>query len=245
MSQALRGRRALITGSTVRTGLAIARAYEAAGAHVILHARQDSEAARSAQASIPDAELLFGDLTDPEACAQLAADCAELGGIDALVNNVGVYAPTDLAETDAAHWRWTMAGNLDSSFTTTQALLPQLLASGRGRIIMLGFVGCDRLRATGQATAYQIAKTGVHLLARSYGLRFAHRGLTANTISPGQLENSIDLTEAGPLPMGRPASAAELAAAAVFMASDQASYINGANIDISGGWRPSRERYED
>ena len=239
------GRRALITGSTVRTGLAIAQAFAAAGSAVILHARRDSDQARAAQASIPGAELLVGDLTDPEACAELAASCQALGGIDVLVNNVGVYKPTDLADTDAAHWRWTMAGNLDSSFYASQALLPQLLASERGRIIMLGFVGCDRQRATGQATAYQIAKSGVHLLARSYALRFAHRGLTANTISPGQLENSIDLSEAGPLPMGRPASVEELAAVAVFVAGEQAGYINGANIDISGGWQPPRERYGD
>ena len=111
----LSGRRALITGSTERTGLAIAEHLAAEGAEVVLHGRHDDErAGAAAQRFASPPPMLFGDITDPDDCAALAAGCVALGGVDILVNNVGVYAPRDLADTDPAHWRWTLAGNLGS-----------------------------------------------------------------------------------------------------------------------------------
>ena len=241
------GRRALITGSLERTGLGIAEKLAAEGSEIILHGRLEDGRVEDAQSRIEaisgkTPNVIFGDITDPEVCAALSE---QTGDLSILVNNVGVYRPTDLAKTSTEHWRWTLAGNLDATFFMSQAFLPQLLASGRGRLIQIGYVTCDRLRGTGQATAYQIAKTGVHLLSQSYALRFAHRGLTANTVSPGQIENSIDLAQAGELPTGRAVQVAEVAAAVAFLASDDADYINGANINVAGGWEPPRRRYED
>jgi acetoacetyl-CoA reductase len=230
-----------------RTGLAIAQRLASDGAEVILHGRADDGRSHAAQQTIAAAcgrvpQLLFGDITDAAVCAEMAEQTRD---VSVLVNNVGVYRPTDLATTTPDHWRWTLAGNLDSTFYMSQAFLPQLLASGRGRLIQIGYVTCDRLRATGHATAYQIAKTGVHLLSQSFAQRFAHRGLTANTVSPGQLENSIDLAQAGTLPSGRAAKVAEVAAAVAFLTGDDAAYINGANINVAGGWQPPQRRYED
>ncbi|MDE0883284.1 MAG: SDR family oxidoreductase [Myxococcota bacterium] len=243
----LEGRRAFISGSLERTGLGIAEHLARCGASIILHGRNDDERAQDARtrlAAISEKQptLLFGDISDPSVCERLAE---QTGALDILVNNVGVYAPKDLAETDASHWRWTMTGNLDVTFFMAQAFLPALLKGGNGRLIQIGFTGCDRLRPTGQATAYQIAKTGVHLLSQSYAKRYAHRGLTSNTVSPGQLENSIDLPSAGKLPSGRAGRIDEVAGAVAFLASRKADYINGTNINIAGGWEPQQRPYED
>ena len=103
----------------------------------------------------------------------------------------------------------------------------------------------DQIRARAEFPAYQIAKTGVHLLTLSYAQRFAHKGLTANTVSPGQLANSIDLETAGELPSGRPGEVKEVAAAVAFLASEKAAYISGANLNVAGGWEPTNHRFED
>jgi 3-oxoacyl-[acyl-carrier protein] reductase len=243
----LNGRRALITGSLERTGLGIAQRLATDGAEIILHGRSDDGRSQAAQQHIAEAcgslpQVLYGDITDAAVCAKLADQTQD---VSILVNNVGVYRPTDLAKTTAEHWRWTLAGNLDATFYMSQAFLPQLLASERGRLIQIGYVTCDQLRGTGHATAYQIAKTGVHLLSQSYAQRFAHRGLTANTVSPGQLENSVDLAQAGILPTGRAAEVAEVAAAVAFLSGADADYITGANINVAGGWEPRGRSYED
>ena len=238
---------ALVTGSFERTGLGIAEELARHGAQVILHGRTDDERRVKAQQlfrrqfdQIP--EVVFGDINSPEACSKLAQ---ETDSLDILVNNVGVYRPTDLAQTTAEHWRWTFSGNLDSTFYMSQAFLPHLLESGRGRLIKIGYVTCDQIRARAEFPAYQIAKTGVHLLTLSYAQRFAHKGLTANTVSPGQLANSIDLETAGELPSGRPGEVKEVAAAVAFLASEKAAYISGANLNVAGGWEPTNHRFED
>jgi NAD(P)-dependent dehydrogenase (short-subunit alcohol dehydrogenase family) len=239
----LQGRRALVTGSTERTGLAIAEHLAAQGAEVILHGRHDDERTQTAVARFAKPPpILFADVTSPQDCAELAARCAALGGVDILVNNVGVYAPRDLAETDPTHWRWTLAGNLDATFYVCHAFLDQLLARQRSRIINLGFIGCDRLLASDFGTAYQIAKTGVHLLTKSLALRFAAQGLTANTISPGQLDNSVDLPPTDQLPMRRPTSPLEIAQAVAYLASEAADYTSGAQLEIAGAWMPPPRR---
>ena len=243
----LSNRTALITGSLERTGLGIAHELARCGAQVILHGRTDDHRRVRAQESferqfnqVPN--IVFGDITCPDACLKLAQDIESL---DILVNNVGVYKPTDLLKTTAEHWRWTLSGNLDSSFYMSQAFLPHLLKSGRGRLIQIGYVTCDQIRARSEFPAYQIAKTGVHLLTLSYAQRFAHKGLTANTVSPGQLANSIDLETAGELPSGRPGEVGEVATAVAFLASEKAAYISGANINVAGGWEPTNHRFED
>ena len=138
-----------------------------------MHAR-----ARSQPLGAAAAHDLNGDLTDPAAVAELASAAAQLGGIDSLVNNVGVYRPTPLSSTDPAHWRWTMAGNLDATFFASQAFAPQLLARPRSRIVNLGSTTCDRLQAAPETPAYQIAKAGVHALTLSFAKAHAAAGPT-------------------------------------------------------------------
>ena len=148
----LKGRRALITGSFERTGLGIAQRLAAEGADIILHGRCQDEHSARAQQQLADRtgqkpEVVVGDITDSTVCEALAQQTQD---VSILVNNVGVYHPQDLATTTADHWRWTLAGNLDATFFMSQAFLPQLLASGHGRLIQIGYITCDRLRATGQ-----------------------------------------------------------------------------------------------
>ena len=145
----LQGRRALVTGSTERTGRAIAEHPAAQGAEGILHGRHDDERTQTAVARFAKPPpILFADVTSPQDCAELAARCAALGGVDILVNNVGVYAPRDLAETDPTHWRWTLAGNLDATFYVCHAFPHQLLARLPRRILNPGFIRCAPLLAS-------------------------------------------------------------------------------------------------
>jgi 3-oxoacyl-[acyl-carrier protein] reductase len=237
----LAGRRVLITGSRRRTGWAIARAVAAQGATVFVHGRAPAETGERCAAltglGAMAAHDLHGDLTDPHAVAELARAAVDLGGIDSLVNNVGVYRPTALVDTDPAHWRWTMAGNLDATFFVSQAFAPQLLDSRRSRIVNIGSTTCDRVQAAAQTTAYQIAKTGIHALTLSYAKAHAAAGLTANTVSPGQLENSIDHPGDGAFPTGRAVREDELAAAVCYLLSPAADSVTGSNIELTGGWQ--------
>ena len=240
----LSGRRVLITGSLVRTGRSLALAAAEQGASICVHGRrQTDETSHLLQvlqrAGAPETFFVPADLSDPEQVERMARDVLEgFGAIDSLINNVGVYDPKPLAETDAAHWRWTLAGNLDSTFYCTQAFMDQLLRHPRSRIINLGYASCDRLRPASVGTAYQIAKTGVHLLGQSLARAHAGRGLTVNTLSPGQLENSVDLPTLEDLPSGRPCRLDELAQAMLYLLSPEADQVTGANLELAGAWQP-------
>ena len=240
----LTGRRILITGSLVRTGRQLAFAVAEQGAAVCVHGRRAVEDLPELleglrQAGAPEVHFVAGDVTDPEQVNRMAEDVRrDFGGVDSLVNNVGVYDPKPLAQIDAHHWRWTFAGNLDASFYCAQAFMGQLLQRPRSRIVNLGYASCDRLRPAAVGTAYQIAKTGVHLLGQSLARTHAGTGLTVNTLSPGQLENSIDLPSADRLPSGRACRVDELAQALLYLLSPQADQVTGTNLELSGAWQP-------
>jgi len=240
----LAGRRVLITGSLQRTGWAIAQALAAAGAAVALHGRErtacEAQLQRLKQLGATEAHAFFADLTEPGEVAAMASEVTQrMGPIDSLVNNVGVYAPRSLDDTGPAHWRWTMSGNLDASFYSFEAFKKQLLSHPRSRLVQLGFTSCDRMRPTTEGAAYQIAKTGVHLLTLCVARSYAHRGLTANTISPGQLTSSIDLPPLVELPSGRAADPAEVGALCLRLLLPEGDSLTGTNFELSGAWSPT------
>lgn len=240
----LAGRRVLVTGSLVRTGRHLALALARQGAAVCIHGRAADDRVQDLLGELElagAAQVFFvaADLCDPHQVHSMAQEVLEgFGPIDSLVNNVGVYDPKSLVETDAAHWRWTLSGNLDATFYCCQSFMTQLLSQARSRIVNLGYASCDRLRPAAMGTAYQIAKTGVHLLGQSLARAHAGSGLTVNTLSPGQLENSIDLPAAADLPAGRPCSLDELSQALIYLLSPAADSITGANLEIAGAWQP-------
>ena len=105
-------------------------------------------------------------------------------------------------------------------------------------MVNLGYASCDRLRPASVGTAYQIAKTGVHLLGQSLARTHAGTGLTVNTLSPGQLENSIDLPSDQDLPSGRACRLEELGQALMYLLSPEADQVTGTNLELAGAWQP-------
>ena len=231
---------ALVTGSARGIGRAIALALAADGIDVAVHyrrSRAEAEAtAAEARALGVRAVALAADVTDrgqAEALVDRAADA--LGGLRALVNNVGDYHKGPLAELDPATWHHMFDSNLHATFYTCQRAVPLLRAGGGGRVVNLGYTGSELLKARPGIVAYQIAKTGVILYTTALARSEAAHGITANVVSPGVMENSVTqpLEE---IPLGRSGTLDELVSAVRYLLSPPAAYVTGVHLEVAGGW---------
>ena len=166
------------------------------------------------------------------------------GRLDILVNNVGEFEWKTVMDSSPEEWHALLTSNLYSVFYTSKQVLPVMRARRWGRIINLGSAGADR--AFGQATisAYAAAKAGVVAFSRSLALEEARYGITVNVVNPAILDNK-DLTfdEAQRMsdtrfPVGRPATAQDIAEAVKFFAREEAGFITGQALTVSGGWMP-------
>jgi 3-hydroxybutyrate dehydrogenase len=241
----LTGKVALVTGSTSGIGLAIARAFAAAGAKVMLNGFGDAgEIAR-----------LKDELGAAHDGADLSAHCADtLGSPDILVNNAGIQhvAPVDQFPTEK--WNAILAINLSAVFHTTRLALPAMRAKGWGRIV--NTASAHSLVASPNKSAYVAAKHGVAGFTKTVALEAARDNVTANCISPGYVwttlvENQIpDTMKARGLtreqvmndvllaaqPTKRFVTPEEVASLALYLCSDSAASITGANLSMDGGW---------
>jgi NAD(P)-dependent dehydrogenase (short-subunit alcohol dehydrogenase family) len=231
---------ALVTGSASGIGREIVLALAREGYDVAVHYRRSAE---EAEATCADAEsigvraiALQADLTDRVAARSLVRAAHErLGGLVALVNNVGNYLYKALDEVTDDEWDDVLATNLGATFATCQAAVPILREAGRGRIVNLGYAGSLSLVGRPNLTAYAIAKTGVVLLTKAIARAEAAHGITANVVAPGVIENSATkpLHE---IPAGREGRTDEVAAAVLYFVSDEAAYVTGQVLDVAGGW---------
>lgn len=245
----LRGRTAIVTGSTKGIGRAIAEAFARAGMRVVVNSRTEADCAalaaelhRAGGEGVP----LAADLTRPEAVREFARRAAEaLGRVDVLVNNAGgtLVAPSEsLAEAD---WRRTLEVNLTACFLMSQEIGRRMIAQGRGSIINVSSITGSA--AFPQRLAYCVAKAGVDMLTKVLAIEWARHGVRVNAIAPGYVETEmvrelsargvIDQTRlAGRTPLGRLGTPEEVAGAALYLASDGASYVTGAVLPVDGGW---------
>jgi 3-oxoacyl-[acyl-carrier protein] reductase len=261
MDLQLDGKRALVTGSSGGIGEAIANALAAEGAPTAVHGRDAAAVARvvdEIHAAGGTAVATVGDLTDAMAAKAVHADVlAALGGLDILVNNVGLYQPTSWDETDADQWRTTYDANVVTTVRLTRLFLPAMRAQRFGRVIQI---------ATGEATNpfpnmpdYAASKAAIVNLTVSLAKALDASGVTANTISPGIVVTpgveaffraqapargwgeSWEQIETGVLRdwlhnytgrLGRPEDVANVA---LFLASPLSSYVTGANYRVDGG----------
>jgi len=248
MSGRLAGKRALVTGASRGIGRAIAIAYAAEGADVALLARDEAkltEVAAEIEALGRRAVVLACDVTDAEAIgAAVSAAIAELGGIDVVVNNAGGNSfSRPLADLRHSGWTKTFALNVDSTVHVLQAVLPGMIERGSGSVINVSSVAA--LRGAPGMSHYAAAKAAVVTLTETLAVEVARSGVRANSLVPGWIETDLTeflRTEPGSddelinrVPMHRWGTVEEIAAPAVFLASDESSFMTGQCLVVDGG----------
>jgi 3-oxoacyl-[acyl-carrier protein] reductase len=240
------GRVSLVTGASRGIGRAIARAFAAEGARVVLAARDAAklaEAVSEIQASGGQAEALALDVADRASVeAGVSGIVARHGRIDHLVNNAGVTRDNLLLRMKDAEWQQVIDTNLTGAFLCTQAVLRPMLKQKSGRIVtitsVVGLAG-----NAGQAN-YAASKAGLVGFTKSVAREVASRGITVNAIAPGFIETDMTaaMTEkareavVGAIPLGRVGRPEDVAGAALFLVSDAAAYVTGQVLAVDGGF---------
>jgi 3-oxoacyl-[acyl-carrier protein] reductase len=237
----LTGRTVLVTGGTKGIGKGIAGVFARAGANVVVAGR-DHERGESAAADLGGA-YVAADVSRAADCERMAAETVErFGGIDVLCANAGVFPDTKLADMTEADIDGIFATNVKGTMLSVKACLPALERSGHGRVVVTssitgpitGFPGWSHYGAT------KAAQLG---FVRTAAIELAGRGITINAVMPGNIETE-GLAELGPeyrqqmeasIPQGKLGRVEDIGNAALFLATDEASYITGQTIVVDGG----------
>ena len=244
----LTGRLALVTGSSVGLGYAIAQGLARAGARIVLNGRDPARLAAAAatlRGERAEVQLAPFDVGDPEATtAGIGAIEREYGPLDIVVNNAGVNRRQPLDAFSDAEWRAILAVNLDGPFHVMRAALPAMKARRRGKVINI----CSLASEIGRPdiVPYAASKGGVQMFTRALAVEVAPFGIQVNGIAPGFFATAMNaaLTADAEFdawvrrrtPAGRWGDPAEVAGAAVFLASDAASYVTGHVLFVDGGF---------
>ncbi len=238
----LSGKRALVTGASGGIGAAVARALHEHGATVVLSARRSGILDSLAKEIGERVFVVPADLADGDAVARLAQEAeAVMGSVDVLISNAGITRDGLAMRMLDADWQQVLDVNLTATFRLGRALLRGMIKRRWGRVVAVSSV----VGATGNAgqTNYAAAKAGLEGFCRSLAAEVAGRGITVNCIAPGMIETdmTVELGEAArkqwlaTIPARRIGTPADVAACAVFLASDEAGYITGHSLHVNGG----------
>ena len=243
----LNNRVALVTGASRGIGKEITLTLGRAGARVAVSYRTNKMGAQrvvnALRAAGTDGWAVETDVTDP-ACAKELIDSVvrHFGRLDILVNNVGDFEWKPVLESTPEEWHAVVALNLFSVFYTSKFALPVMRRQRWGRIVNLGAVGAERAFGQAKISAYSAAKAGMVAFSRSLALEEARYGITVNVVNPSiiddkelSLEEAQRMTDAR-FPVGRPATAQDVAEAVKFFASEEAAFLTGQVLNVSGGW---------
>ncbi|MEY3201022.1 MAG: hypothetical protein RIR70_572 [Pseudomonadota bacterium] len=256
----LKGKTALITGSTSGIGLGIAEGFAAEGVNLVINGFGDAteiEGIRAGLASRFGVKVIYdgADMSKPEQIeAMMKRAAAEFGGVDILVNNAGIQHVCPVDEFPTAKWDAILAINLSSAFHTTRLALPYMKSKGWGRVINVA--SAHALVASPFKSAYVAAKHGIMGFTKTVALEVAERGITCNAICPGYVltplvEKQIpDTAKARGIteeqvkrdvllaaqPTKQFVTVQQVAGTAIFLCSDAAASITGTNISVEGGW---------
>jgi len=247
MFTSVAGRSVVVTGATRGIGKGIARVFAQAGAQVMITGRDEDAASTAVQeltaAGAASASYLLADVSSAPACAQMAAQAvARHGGIDVLCANAGIYPDVKLKDMTEADMDLVYGTNVKGTMLAVQACLPALAASGRGRVILTSSI-------TGPITGYPgwshygASKAAQLGFMRTAAIELAPMGITVNAVLPGNVatEGLADLgadylaTMEASIPLGRLGVVDEIGYAALFFATDEASYLTGQALVVDGG----------
>ena len=244
----LEGKIAIVTGAGRGIGAAIALAFIREGASVIIAERDEITGPAMAQALGERAQFIATDVTDQRSVDETIAQTrARHGRIDVLVNNAGINVFHEPLETTDAEWARCMAVDLEGVWRMCRAVLPTMLEAGQGSIVNIASSHSSTIIP--HTFPYPVAKHGLLGLTRALGVEYAARGIRVNAIAPGYIETNLALDYWNTFPdpaaerqrvydlhpprrIGQPE---EVAMTAVFLASDEAPFINATSIAIDGG----------
>jgi 3-oxoacyl-[acyl-carrier protein] reductase len=249
----LEGKTALVTGASRNIGRAIALAFAAEGADLVLNTRVNADELEAVAEECRKAGVralpVLADIADAGAVeAMVARGLAELGALDVLVCNAAIRPHRSIAETSIEEWHRVLGVNLHSAFYLARAVTPAMKERRRGSIIALG--GQSSLTGRANTAAVTAAKTGLLGLVRALAAELGPFGIRANMVVPGFIDTERryaewypELRQAPPgapeqlkqIPLGRLGRPEDIAGACVFLASDESSYVTGDSLRVMGG----------
>ena len=237
---------ALITGGARGIGRAVALDLATEGWSVAIcyrtSVKEADEVVSAARANQAEALAFQADVSDPQTAVELVKQVQrEWGHVHALINGAGPYHRVSLLEETNEGWRSMFDNNLHPVFYLSQAVIPIMREQKWGRIVCFSMANAEQLIGQPQLTAHYISKVGILALARSFARLVAANGITMNCVAPGfidsgsapegELEKMVKY-----IPAGYVGNVDDAVAAVRFLLSDEARYVNGANIQLSGGW---------
>ena len=243
---------ALVTGGARGIGRGVALRLASEGWHVAICYRTSRDEAAETVGVLEshgvEAMAEAADVGEPAQAARLYAQVtSRLGPPSALVHAAGPYRRVDVLAETADGWREMIAGNLDSLFHCARLAAPSMIAQGWGRIVAYSMANADRMVGMPAIGGHYVAKVGVLALVRTLARALAPHGITVNAVAPGYIDSGSapaeELEAALPrIPAGRLGSVDDVVTATAFLLSDEAAYVNGTSLTVSGAWGVSRPR---